>query len=210
MLMLTAEYEPTATIVSADSHHVGFISAASNLVAGITYTNGYGNDNIFERDLVQEMLPRVHDLTRAVPGASSLRQVAAELSKRSPGGAGWSVIGGAGEAGAGAQCFALAAPDLRSDRRVDVGDVRNGRTAQWAILARLEKPRASTSPSRRASSRRRKAGTHACGRTALPGRSRRRRLSQTGTGRRKYRRPFDQIAARGVLSAALPTMPQFR
>src|SRR5215213_9939132 len=79
-------------------------------------------------------------------------------------------------------------PDLRPARRVDVGNVPNGRTAQWVILARLEKPRASTSPSRRANSRR-KGGTRACGRTALPGRSRRSRLSQTGTGRQKCSRP---------------------
>jgi Tol biopolymer transport system component len=41
----------TFPVFSADSHHVSFLSASTNLVDGISYATFYGN-NLFERDLI--------------------------------------------------------------------------------------------------------------------------------------------------------------
>ena len=42
-------YEP---VFSADSHHVGFVSYATNLVSGVTFSVPSGQENVFERNLI--------------------------------------------------------------------------------------------------------------------------------------------------------------
>jgi RHS repeat-associated protein len=44
-------YSSRHPVFSADGHHIAFISGASNLVTGVTFTSP-GRDNVFERDLV--------------------------------------------------------------------------------------------------------------------------------------------------------------
>jgi Tol biopolymer transport system component len=51
LLAGSANSSSSDPVFSADSHHVAFLSQATNLVSGITYNNPFGTDNLFEQDL---------------------------------------------------------------------------------------------------------------------------------------------------------------